>query len=47
MGGVILEGIEQPLQASLIIVMFLAFNDDLLSAIDELVTALGGEVLVR
>lgn len=46
-GGVVLEGVEQPLQASLVIVVFLAFYDNLLSAVDELVTALGGEVFVR
>ena len=46
MDGVGLECVEQPLQTSLIIVVFLAFDDDLLSAIDELVTSLRGEVIV-
>lgn len=46
MGRVGLESVKQPPQASLIIVMFLALDDDLLSAIDELITAFLGEVLV-
>ena len=46
MGRVGLESVKQPSQASLIIVMFLALDDDLLSAIDELITAFLGEVLV-
>ena len=42
-----LEGVEQPLQASLIIVVFLAFDDDLLSTVDELFTSPWREILLR
>lgn len=45
-GGVCLEGVEQPLQAGLVIVMFLALDYHFLPTVDELITALLGEVLV-
>lgn len=46
MGRVGLEGVEQPLQTGLIIVVLLALDDNFLSAVDELFTALLGKVLV-
>lgn len=45
-GRVGFESVKQPLQAGLIIVMFLALNDYFLSAVDELIATLLGEVLV-
>lgn len=46
MGRVGPEGVEQPLQAGLIIVVFLALDDNFLSTINELITTLFGEILV-
>ena len=45
-GRVGLEGVEQPLQAGLVIVVFLAFDDNFLSTVNELVATFLGEVLV-
>ena len=41
-----LEGVEQPLQTGLVVVVFLALNDHFLSAVYKLIAALLGEVLV-
>ena len=46
MGRIGLKGVEQPPQAGLVIVVFLALDDNLFSAVDELIATLLGEVLV-
>lgn len=45
-GGISLNFIEEPSDGVLVIVMLLALNYDLLATINELITALHGEVLL-
>ena len=46
MSSILLDEAKEPLHSFLVIVMLLAFNDNLLATIDELITALHGEVFL-
>jgi hypothetical protein len=46
MGSILLDEAKEPLHSFLVIVMLLAFDDNLLATIDELITALHREVFL-